>query len=411
MSESSILEVTRRILTGSIEYSTVLGDAYEDIVDFYREVLSEYGIHVTIHRVPEEYARRVLPEDFKPEKPRFILLARIGSGERVLQFNGHYDVVSPGEGWETPPFKPVVRDDLVYGRGSTDMKGGIAAVLSAMIRLTQGREPNVIVEAAIVPDEEIGGKTGTGYLVNELGSRPDYVVIAEPSGLDNIYIGHRGVLWGIVKVYGVQAHGSTPWLGDNAFEKMLVFARVFLDRYKEAIASRKSSYTYEDERASYPTITPGGVLIAPGSINIVPGVVGFSIDRRLIVEESIESVAREIEGMIEDVGRELGVKASFTLVEASPPAVTPPEHEYTRLLSRVIEDRIKVEPKRTVCVGGLDLRYYTVKGIPAVAYGPGEVGLAHKPNEYVRLSHVVKASEVYEEFVREFEKTALAREQ
>ncbi|MEM0280788.1 MAG: M20/M25/M40 family metallo-hydrolase, partial [Desulfurococcus sp.] len=135
MTISQIHETAKKILVESIKFPTVLGEAYEDMVDYYREQLSEYGIHVTIHRVPDEFPRKTLPSEFNPEKPRFILLARIGSGEKVLQFNGHYDVVSPGEGWETPPFEPVVRDDLVYGRGATDMKGGIASILTALISL------------------------------------------------------------------------------------------------------------------------------------------------------------------------------------------------------------------------------------------------------------------------------------
>jgi len=404
LSTTQVYELARRILAGSIEFPTVLGESYGDIVDFYREILSEHGVHVTIHRVPDEYVAKTLPREFNPDKPRYILLARLGTGEKVLQFNGHYDVVSPGEGWETPPFKPVIRDDKIYGRGSTDMKGGIASILLALISLAQeAREPGVIVEAALVPDEEIGGKTGTGYLVNELGSKPDYVVIAEPSGLDNIYIGHRGNVWGIIKVYGRQAHGSAPWLGDNAFEKMIVFAQEFLRRYRSEISRRRSSYTYEDENASQPTITPGGLLVAPGSINIVPGVSGFSIDRRLIVEERVEEVVDEIRRVVESVSSDLGVEASFTLVEASPPAFTPPDHALTTKLSKAIGREIGVEPRRTICVGGLDLRYYTMKGIPAVAYGPGEVGLAHKANEYIKLSDVVRASRVYLELVREIE--------
>ncbi|MEM0237321.1 MAG: M20 family metallopeptidase [Desulfurococcus sp.] len=408
MTISQIHETAKKILVESIKFPTVLGEAYEDMVDYYREQLSEYGIHVTIHRVPDEFPRKTLPSEFNPEKPRFILLARIGSGEKVLQFNGHYDVVSPGEGWETPPFEPVVRDDLVYGRGATDMKGGIASILTALISLAQERrEPGVIIEAALVPDEEIGGGTGTGYLVNELGSRPDYVIIAEPSGLDNIYIGHRGNVWGIIRVHGKQAHGSAPWLGDNAFEKMLIFAQEFLKRYRERVSSRKSSYLYEDERAAYPTITPGGLLIAPGSINIVPGTVGFSIDRRLIVEESVEDVIGEIQGLLDQVSRELNIDSTFTLVESSPPAFTPPDNKYTQILGETIRENTGREPRKTICIGGLDLRYYTIKGIPAVSYGPGEVGLAHKPNEYIRISDVVRVSRIYVDFAKRFEKAQM----
>ncbi|RLG89577.1 MAG: succinyl-diaminopimelate desuccinylase, partial [Thermoprotei archaeon] len=100
-----VYEKAEEILMKSIEYPTVLGEAYKNIVEYYAEVLKEYGIHITIHKVPDEYVREKLKPEMNPDKPRYILLARIGSGDKVLQFNGHYDVVFPGEGWSvTEPF-------------------------------------------------------------------------------------------------------------------------------------------------------------------------------------------------------------------------------------------------------------------------------------------------------------------
>ncbi|MGB9827602.1 M20 family metallopeptidase [Thermosphaera chiliense] len=396
-------EISQRILINSVKYPTILGDSYEEIVNYYADELSKYGIHTTIHRVPREYCEKVLSRQFNPEKPRYILIARIGSGEKVLQFNGHYDVVAAGGGWLADPFNPVVTDGKVYGRGTTDMKAGIAAFLATMIYFaTISKEPDIIVEGAVVPDEEIGGATGTGYLVNELGSRPDFAVIAEPSGPGNIYIGHRGNVWAMIRVRGKQAHGSTPWLGENAFEKMIVLADYIVRKYKPVLEAKKSSFKYEDPRASSPTITLGGKLEAPGSINIVPGQVGFSIDRRLIVEERADQVIEEIKGFIESASKELGVDSEVEIVEHSNPVYVEENHPYVNTLAQAVKETLGVEPSRTICVGGLDLKYYLAKGIPAVAYGPGEVNTAHKANEYVTLESLYNALRVYVKLVEFF---------
>ncbi|MEM4748828.1 MAG: M20 family metallopeptidase [Thermosphaera sp.] len=391
-----VLDISRTILINSLKYPTVLGEYYEDLIDYYAEELSKYGIHVTIHRVPDEYSKNALSKQFNPDKPRYILMARIGKGKRVLQFNGHYDVVSPGEGWTTDPFNPVVINGKVYGRGTTDMKAGIAAFLSAMIYYAiKGEEPDVIVEGAVVPDEEIGGATGTGYLVNELSSRPDFAVIAEPSGIDNIYIGHRGNVWGMLRIHGKQAHGSTPWLGDNAFEKMIVFADYFIRNYKPLLETRTSKFKYEDPRAAHPSVTLGGRLEAPGSINIVPGQVGFSIDRRLIIEENSNDVIRELKEFVESASRNLNIDVQFEVVERSNPVYVDENHPYLTMLFKAIKETLNVEPSKSICVGGLDLKYYLAKGIPAVAYGPGEVSMAHKANEYVSLQNLYDIIKVY----------------
>ena len=399
----NVFEISQRILINSVKYPTILGDYYEDLIYYYVDELSKYGIHTTVHQVPKEYCEKVLPKQFNPEKPRYILIARIGSGEKVLQFNGHYDVVAAGGGWSTDPFNPVITNGKIYGRGTTDMKAGIAAFLATMIYFaTANKEPNIIVEGAVVPDEEIGGATGTGYLVNVLGSRPDFAVIAEPSGAGNIYIGHRGNVWAMIRVRGKQAHGSTPWLGENAFEKMIILADYFVKKYKPVLEARKSNLKYEDPRASSPTITLGGKLEAPGSINIVPGQAGFSIDRRLIVEERAEQVIDELRKFVETASKELGIESEVEIVDYSNPVYVEENHPYVNALARAVKEALGTEPTRTVCVGGLDLKYYLAKGIPAVAYGPGEVNMAHKADEFVTLESLYNSIKVYIKLVESF---------
>lgn len=384
-----------KIASESISYPTVLGEAYEDIVNYYKDVLSSYGVHVTVHRVADDFVRKALKPEFRPELPRYILLGRIGKGDRVLQFNGHYDVVAPGGGWASDPFKPLIADGKIFGRGATDMKGGIAAFLAAMIYVAQRGEPDIVIEAALVPDEEIGGLTGTGYLVEELGSRPDWVVIAEPSGIDNVYIGHKGNVWGMVKVRGRQAHGSAPWLGDNAFIKMIRYAWEFYNEYAKALEGRRSAYEYEHPEAAKPTLNLGGLLISAGSVNIVPGAAGFSVDRRLIVEERADDVEREIAELVRKLSERLGIEAEFELLDKSDPVVTEPSSEIVTALDASIREVLGRSPRKTICVGGLDLKYYIRRGVQAIAYGPGKVGVAHMANEYIEIADIYAAVDVY----------------
>jgi len=401
MLPENIYKLSEQILIDSIKYPTVLGEAYEDIVKYYAELLSKHGIESSIIRVPDDYLKKTLPPDYHPERPRYILLARIGSGEKILQFNGHYDVVFPGEGWTvTEPFKPVVKDGKIYGRGSTDMKGGIAAFLAVIYAAEKLEDLGIVVEAAIVPDEEIGGLTGTGYLVKELKSRPTWVVIAEPSGEKVLWHGHKGAVWAEVIVKGKQTHGSVPFLGVNAFEKMVYVAKHLIENYIPSLKKKKSRYNYDIPGGEYPTATLGGKLTSPGSINIVPGRVSFSIDRRLIVEEKASDIMEELRKTVEEASRAAGADTEIRFVQMMDPAFTDPEQEIVEATVKAAKAVLGYEPRRTVCIGGLDLRYYTEVGVQGISYGPGDPNVPHKVDEYMPIESLHRFVDIYVELIK-----------
>ncbi len=395
------LEFLRDLLFKLIEIPTVNppGNKYREFAEFSSSLLKSAGLEVEIHEVPEDYVVKHYP--WAKGKPRFVVIGRKcwGGGGPTLHLNGHYDVVPPGHGWTvTEPFKPVEIDGKIYGRGAVDMKGGIASIIAAVKDLATIREElNGCVEVSLTPDEEVGGVTGVKWMLDEGLVRPDYAVVTEPSGADTVWIGNKGNVWGYVKVYGKQAHGSTPWLGVNAFECMVFVAQEMLKKLKTLVERRYSNYPFEVPEGRKATITLGGEVKGGAKINVVPGQYSFSFDRRLIPEERVNEVVSEIKGFLDEVSREverLGCRVELEIVSMSEPAVLSEDSEFLKTVERVIVRHLGKEPCKYVCIGGLDTRYFLERGIQAVTYGPGPGKVAHMADEYVELEQVVKVSEV-----------------
>ncbi len=383
-----------------LSYPTVSpeGRSYREFVEFARSVLEDIADEVLVIEVPREYQEEHCREAGK--NPRYILLARFnGARDTTLHFNGHYDVVPGGQGWTvTSPFKPVVKDGRVYGRGANDMKGGIAAVIGALRKASlEGSSFYHNVELALVPDEEIGGECGTGYLVNRvLEKAPDYVLIPEPSGLEHPWHGHKGLLWARIRVRGRNAHASTPWRGVNAFLLASSLALRLQDAYACILSQRRSQYKTIPEEAMYSTVSIGGEACVPGGgkTNQVPGEFSFTVDRRLIPEESVEEAKRELEALLRMATISIGgLDYTVEYPASMDPAINDPGELYEAL--RRSGGLVGVEiGEPIVCPGGLDLRYYTGKGSKALSYGPsGET--AHAPDEYVSVEELEKLVHIF----------------
>ncbi len=389
---------TVQLLMDMVKIPTVSprGEGYGELVEILSKALAEQGLEVIVHRVPQDLVDKKCPPEARGN-PRYIVMVRLGSGSPVLHFNGHYDVVPGGSGWTvTEPFKPVVKEGRIYGRGTTDMKGGLASMAAAMVALSRFEgELGMTVEAVFVPDEEIGGECGTGYLVEKGLSKPDYVVVAEPSGASRMWIGHKGAVWAEIVVEGKPAHGSTPWLGVNAFEGMVEVARRFIEELKPRVESRKSKYTYDMPGGEKATMMIGGKVRGGDKVNQVPGVASFSIDRRVIPEESAEEAWREIEEFTRRVAEETGIKATAKLIHTMNAVVTEPDTPLVRAASAAAREVLGSEPEKTVCIGGLDLRYYVERGVQGISYGPGVSGTAHAPDEYVEIRDLVDFAKMY----------------
>ncbi len=222
------------------------------------------------------------------------------------------------------------------------------------------------------------------------------MVIAEPTGLNTIWIGHKGTLWLDIEVFGRQAHGSTPWKGVNAFEKMVELAYKMIHELKPKIELKKSKYDYEDPKGARATINIGGEVKGGVKTNIVPGYYSFSIDRRIILEETVEEAEREIVDFIERVKRsipELNIK--IRVKSKSNAVVTSPNSPLVKTLMQSIREVLNINPKPVLCVGGLDMGYFISKGYQTVTYGPGDPDVAHMADEHICLDDIYNVAKVY----------------
>ncbi len=388
------------LLCKLIEIPTVVppGQNYEDMCNFLKDVLKDMGLRVNIIKVPKEVVEKYFPEH--ADYPRLIVHAEYGSGKPTLHFNGHYDVVPPGTGWTvTEPFKPKYIDGKVYGRGTSDMKSGIASTLLTIKALVESDfKINGKIEVSFVPDEEVGGQTGTAYLLENI-PKPDYAIIAEPTGLNDIWIGNKGLLWLSIEVLGKQVHASKPWLGINAFEKGVELAYLIIKELKPRVESRLSSYEYEEIEGKRATMVLGGEVKGGDKVNIVPGYFNFSIDRRILPEEDVELVEKEMIQFIHDKAKELNININIKILQKSKASIIDSNAKIVMLLKECIMEELNIEPRTTVCIGGLDTRYFQERGIEALTYGPGNPDTPHIADEYVDFENIIKVSRVYARLV------------
>ncbi len=396
---TEVLDYSVDLLKRLIAIPTVApqGEHYEEAAELLARELGSLGFSVEVIRVPSSYQEQNCKRASK--EPRFIVYSWLGDVKTRVHFNGHYDVVPGGPGWETTdPFRPLLANDKLYGRGAIDMKGGIAAVIAAFKKNRKRMDSYPYrVEAAFVPDEEIGGDCGTGYLTRVVlkDNIPDFVLIPEPSGLKNPWHGHKGAVWVRVKVRGKTAHGSTPWLGRNAFLQASLLALELQSVLSSKLAGAKSRHRIIPEEASRPTAMIGGVasVVGGGKTNQVPGEFEFSIDRRLIPEEHASSVYDELSDLVRLVSIKYGIESSVEPELLMDPAINEPGLLYEALKESSRKAGIEIgEP--VVCPGGLDMWYYTTRGSKALAYGPsGE--LAHAPDEHIELGELRALISIY----------------
>jgi succinyl-diaminopimelate desuccinylase len=380
------------------------GDAYEACARFLGERLRGAGFDV-------EYLRAEGAVGDSDAYPRTNVVARIaGDGPGpCVHFNSHIDVVAPGEGWTVDPFGGEIRDGRVWGRGTCDMKGGLAAsVIAAEAILAEGVAFPGAIEISGTVDEESGGYAGVAWLA-ERGrfSRPrvDHVIIPEPLYKDAVCLGHRGVWWAEVEVRGRIAHGSMPFLGVSAIRGMGAFiARVEHDLYPR-LAQRRTAMPVIPDAARQSTLNfnsiHGGLPEQSYDEGFPSALVAdrcrLVIDRRYLIEEDEAEVRAEIVALLDALSAEQP-EFDYALHDlwSVPPALTPPDSPLVRALDRNIEAVLGAPSSHVASPGTYDQKHVWRIGKLeyCVAYGPGILELAHQPDEYIDIDDMVASAKV-----------------
>ncbi|MDO5115391.1 MAG: YgeY family selenium metabolism-linked hydrolase [Synergistaceae bacterium] len=321
----------------------------------------------------------------------------IGDGEKIIHFDSHMDTVevNDAEKWELPPFAAEIKDGRLYGRGSVDMKSGLAAsIYGAALAREAGfiRGKKVCVSGSVC--EEYCDGENIKMMYRELALRPDFVVICEPS--DNVItLGHKGKAQMRIITRGLSAHGSAPEKGINAvYEMAEIISRV------EALNKRLT-----EEGEPHGTIVLSNISCVTASLNAVPGEAEIYLDRRLALGETEEKVRSEMDELIR--GKRAEWK-SGTLRRSSwrgAELVYEPLHMAWKLdetsplfaAANAAYESVfgKAPSKYDFWDFGTNAVTPVSMGIATIGFGPGEYKLAHMRDESCELSKIREAAEFY----------------
>ncbi len=314
---------------------------------------------------------------------RTSLIAEIGGadGKAPICFTGHIDTVPLGAAkWTRDAFAGETDGDRVYGRGSTDMKSGIAAFVIAAIELAAhlARGPGVVL--VITAGEEIGCE-GAKYLADrKLLGRAGAIVVAEPTS-NYPYVGHKGLAWFEIETEGVTAHGSMPEVGDNAIVKM---ARVIADL--ENFRFPVDSHAVMGK----PTLNVGTIR---GGLNTnsVPDEARITIDTRTVPGIDHVHLCRSLEALVAPRG------AHVRKIVDTPSLYTEPSNAWVQEVFDICTPYLEGRPSAktiTFSTDGSDLKR-GFGGPPAVILGPGEPKLAHQTDEWCSMRRIDQSVELF----------------
>jgi len=378
------------------------GDRYAECAALVGATLERFGYDVREIR-PVGWSR------YDPENPRVNVVGRLrGAKPRpLLHFNGHFDVVPVGDpaAWTRDPFGGELAGGRIWGRGTGDQKAGIAASIFAVeaIRRAGVRLAGTVEQSATV-DEESGGFAGMAQLCKQgvcTADNTDHVVITEPLNVDRVCLGHRGVLWTEVTAHGLAAHGSMPGLGRSAADAIArLVARVDAD-LRPRLARRTTAMPVEPPEARRATINVNALHAGqPVDVEQTPMVADFAtaiFDRRYLVEERLADVRAELPSLIEsERGRSDGIEWSTRERMLVEPTFTERDAPVALAFAGAIRDVLGREPSFIASPGTYDQKHVVrIGGVrDCIAYGPGRLVTAHRPDEYVVVDELIEATKV-----------------
>ena len=363
-----------------------------DVIDLFIKLLSAPSITPDdggLLRFIEEYL-----EDFEATYinshgvKNLFLTKKFSQGEHLC-FAGHVDVVPPGEGWESDPFTPLIKDGKVYARGAQDMKSGVAAFVAAM---RETKNFNGRLSLLLTSDEEGDAQYGTKIVLQELqekGLLPDYTIVAEPTCEeifgDAIKIGRRGSNNGVIKVFGKQGHAAYP---AKAVNPINLIAPILP---KIAGKNLDDGDAYFEPSQFVITDIRGGMEVT----NVTPGMVKIMFN----VRNSTATTPESIKAFVEENFK--GVDYEFEFKPSAKPFMTNPASKIVKLMQKSIKEITNVDTKLSTAGGTSDARFFGEYGVETVEFGVLNDTI-HAPNENTSIKEVEDLYLIFKEIIKKF---------
>lgn len=364
-------DLARRLLADlvAVPSENPPGRAYDQVQAVLADWLRRFGVASEMHTVRG--------------KPN--LVARVGCGRPVLLVNGHVDVVpADAAGWSYPPYRLTEANGRLYGRGTADMKGALAAMAVALaVTVQQGGPPRGTIVFTATVDEETGGHDGLESLLSSGIADADWALVGEPTGLEVACCG-KGVLQQRVTVTGRAAHAAMPYLGANA-----------ISAAAEAIRRLEAA----EPDVAHPLLGHGtltvGTIRGGVAANVVAPECQFTVDRRLVPGERVEPIQEEIRRVLHGTVAGMGCRCTVEDILVAQPFETPPDAPIVRWAEAALQalGRSPGEPRGIVAF--TDARFPAARGIPTIVLGPGRLEQAHGADEYIEEEQLSAAVALY----------------
>ncbi|HPT18588.1 MAG TPA: ArgE/DapE family deacylase [Methanothrix sp.] len=393
------------LLKSIISFKTVAppGSNYEEIVDWMVPIFQKMGFVTAKLPMPQEvFSSKCF--DGRLEGDRFNLRADLSVGcEKTLVIYAHLDVV-PAEGeWDSDPFQLVEKNGRVYGRGVSDCKGSIAALVAALEALLERGRPKYNLSILLTTDEEVGGYSGLCYLT-DLGLVKGDIMLCMDGFSDDVVIGSNGIITWEAVVHGRSAHSGSSFLGVNAVERSIPVMQALMD-LKAKVQSRRSAISASSalEALGKKNLMPMlNITMIRGGVkeNIVPDRCVLRGDRRVIPEERMEDAMAEIEGALMPLKERLDLK----FYPGYPPMSVNIDHPWVDEVRQAVQRGMGYLPRLSGAQGSLDQAYATEKtGIATCVFGVGRQleSNIHGNNENARVSDLIGFSRFLIELIRD----------
>jgi len=332
----------------------------------------------------------ILSELIPLEQGRSSLVARIpGKENSEIALCGHMDTVIVNKNkWKKPPFGGFIENGRMYGRGTADMKGGVATIIYSITLLKRkGIVPKKSILIALTADEEQKYRGAKSLVDNGYFNKTDFLVITEPTNL-KVKIGEKGELWIRVKFFGRKAHGSTPEIGINAVDASVEFVHTLLKRYDT---------NFSETPFFGKTSLNVGKLNGGMQVNIVPDYAEIELDFRVISESDKEKAVNFVNETAGSIAKCSHTQFESTIFIYHPPIFNSPNSSY---VSKFIKTAgVKNGEFVGYCTDGATI--IPKKKIPFVIFGPGKIELAHQTDEYIELNSLYQSIDILLNFLSE----------